>query len=188
MRLTKAQIPLLIAEDPRTLLEFYAKITPFLKKFFASQIQDHQDREEVISDTILSILDSLPRFQRQSKFSTWAYSIARHELIDYYRRKKLKTLLFSHFPFLENLADKALGPQLALEETEAKHKIYQTFKNLSEGYSRILRLRYIEGLSVKMISLELNISYKATESRLSRARLAFQKEFVRRQPQAQAYR
>jgi RNA polymerase sigma-70 factor, ECF subfamily len=181
--LNQKQISNIISEKPRAILIFYKNITPYLKNYFKTRVNCQKDCEELIHDTLLSIIDSLPQFKGNSKFTTWALSIAHHELVDYYRRKKIKTLLFSHFPFLENIIDKALGPQLALEEKEAKHKIYLTLKNLSEGYSQILRLRYLEGLSVSAIALEFNITYKAAESRLSRARLAFAKEFVRQRPQ-----
>ena len=179
MKFTKTQIISLISEDPRATLEFYNTAKPYLETIFHGKIDNTKDKEEIIQDTIISILDSLPRFKFQSSFKTWAYSIARHELIDYYRKKKIKSILFSHFPFLEYLVDKALGPQLKLEEKEAKHKIFNTFKNISEGYSQILRLRYVEGLSVSQIANKLNITYKAAESKLSRARLAFQQEYTR---------
>lgn len=178
MNLEKIQLSKIINQDPRELLKLYKTINPVLQSFFLKKIQNPQDRQEIIQDTLLSILDSLPAFNYNSSLKTYIYSIARHELVDYYRKKKIKNLLFSHFPFLENLIDKALGPQLALEEKEKKQQIYQTFKKLNEGYSLILRLRYIEGLSVNQISKKLNLSYKAAESRLSRARLAFQKSFV----------
>lgn len=179
MNLSQTQIHLLIIQDPLATLKFYRQITPILAKYFSGKVANIKDREELIHDTILSILDSLPQFNRKSKFSTWVFSIAHHELVDYYRKRKIKEVIFSHFPFLENIIDKALGPQLALEEKEKKVQIKNTLENLSEGYSQILRLRYIEGLTVTQIAQILNITYKAAESRLSRARLAFQKDFVR---------
>ena len=168
----------IIRENPKALLWFYQHTLPFLRKFFFHKVSDEKDREELLQDTLLSIFDSLPQFCHQSSFSTWCIGIAKHELVDYYRRQKIKTILFSHFPFLKDIVDKALGPQLALEEKETKDKIFSTFKNLSEGNSLVLRLRYIEGLSVSDIALKLGITYKAAESRLSRARLAFQELYV----------
>ncbi len=178
MDINDRDISLIIREDPRALLKLYRQVVPELKRFFLLKVADENDREELVQDTILSIVDSLPQFKRQSQFSTWCLSIAKHELVDYYRRKKIKAILFSRLPFLQEIVDKALGPQLALEEKEAKGKIFKTLHNLTEGYSEILRLRYIEGLSVSAIAKELNLTYKAAESKLSRARLAFQAEFV----------
>jgi RNA polymerase sigma-70 factor, ECF subfamily len=178
MNLSKKEISKIIAGEKIALLVFYKKIRPYLERFFLSKVANHKDRDELIADTIISIIDSLPQFQYKSKFSTWMYAVARHELIDYYRRKKIKNLIFSHFPWLENIISKALGPQLILLEKEKKQDIYRALKKLNEGYGEILRLRYLEGLSVSQIANKLEISYKAAESRLSRARLAFRKVFV----------
>ncbi len=176
--LTITEIRDIINEHPRAILDLYRQLTPYLQHWFSQKVNDEKDGEELVQDTILSVLDSLPRYKHESSFSTWVVSIAKHELVDYYRRRKIKTILFSAFPFLEELADMALGPQLALEEKEAKDKILQTFKKLSEGNELVLRLRYMEGLSVNEIAHKLGISYKAAESKLSRARLAFSKAYV----------
>ena len=177
-KISQSEINKIIILDKKVLHSFFYKLKPYLAFKLKYKVTNQQDREELIADILWAIIDSLPSYRQQSKFSTWVYSIIKHELADYYRKRKIKFLLFSHFPFLEDLVDKALLPQLALEEKDTKQKIKLTFKNLSEGYSQILRLRYVEGLGVAEIAKFLNISYKAAESRLSRARLAFQKKFV----------
>jgi RNA polymerase sigma-70 factor (ECF subfamily) len=170
-----------IANDDRAITQLYWQYVPRLRRFFKDRIGDKKDAEEVVHDTFLSVLDALPSFDGKAKLSTWIMGIAKHELVDYYRKKKIKKLLFSRFPFLEKLVDQALGPQLALEEKQLKQRILKTFQKLSEGYALILRLKYVEGLSVAEIAQTLEISYKAAESRLTRARLAFQKVFVETQ-------
>jgi len=167
----------IIAGDKKALREFYKTFKPKLERFFGRRISDQHDCEEVVADTLLSAIDSLPLFSGKSKLSTWVMAIAKHELVDYYRRKKVKTFIFSHFPFLENLVSKALGPELALEEKEAKKKIAGVFEKISEGYVEILRLKYMDGLSMREIAERLEITVKAVESKLSRARKAFRKYF-----------
>jgi len=170
-----------IANDDRAITELYWRFMPKLRRFFTNRLASQKDAEEVAHDTFLSVLDALPSFDGRSQLSTWIMGIAKHELVDYYRKKKIKAVLFSKLPFLENLLDQALSPQLALEEKQLKQRIVKTLQNLSEGYALILRLKYIEDLSVAEIAKELEISYKAAESRLSRARLAFQQAFVQTQ-------
>lgn len=170
-----------IANDDRAVTELYWRYIPKLRRFFESRIRIKKDAEEVAHDAFLSIIDALPGFDFRSTLSTWIMAIAKHELIDYYRKKKIKDVLFSRFPFLKSLVSQALSPQLALEEKQLKQRIVKTLKNLSEGYREILRLKYIDGLSVSEIAERLEISYKAAESRLFRARLAFQKAFVQTQ-------
>lgn len=151
-----------------------------LTKFVAKRVDNFLDAEEIVQDTLISALDSLPTFKGKSSQFTWLCGIARHEIADFYRRKKIKQIVFSKLPFLEKLVSEALGPELAFQELETKTKILKTFKNISEGYTRILRLKYVEGLSMKQIAYKLNLTVKAVESRLTRARLAFQLEYAKK--------
>ncbi|MFZ5366552.1 MAG: RNA polymerase sigma factor [Patescibacteria group bacterium] len=148
-------------------------LTARLKKLIFRKIDNPCDAEEVLQDTLISILDSLPLFRGKSSFLTWSLSIARHEIVDYYRKKKIKAILFSHLPFLEDLASIALGPQELLLKKELTQEIKKVLEKVSEGYRKILRLKYIEGCSVAEIAREMDLSPKAIESRLTRAREAF---------------
>ena len=148
-----------------------------LFQFVLRKVSDPADAEDIVQETLISIYDSLPLFKGKSAFLTWALAIAKHEVADFYRKKKIKQVVFSKLPFLEGLVSEALGPDLAYQELETKRKIVKTLKNLSEGYSRILRLKYVEDLSMRQIAGELNLSVKAVESKLTRARLAFQKVY-----------
>lgn len=148
-----------------------------LINFVAKKVGDFSDVEEIVQDTLVSALDSWPSFKGKSQVFTWLCGIARHEIADFYRRKKIKQVVFSRLPFLEKLVSEALGPDLAFQELETKTRILKTFKNISEGYCRILRLKYMEGLSMRQIAEKLDLTVKAVESRLTRARLAFQEEY-----------
>jgi len=144
-----------------------------LKKYIFSKVSSQTDGEEILQETLLSIHESFAFFKANSSFSTWACGIANHEIADFYRKKKIKTLLFSHFPFLEQLASEILSPDESLEKKEIRKEVKNVLSLLSEGYSEILRLKYYQGLSVADIAKKLKTSVKAVESKLSRAREAF---------------
>jgi len=150
-----------------------------LVRFVEQKVGRLEDVEEIVQESLIAAWDSLPTYKGKSGLFTWLCAITRHEIADFYRRKKLKQIVFSRLPFLKNLVSEALGPELSYQELETKRKILKTLKCLSEGYGRILRLKYIEGLSMKEIAQELGITVKAVESRLSRARLAFQTAYVK---------
>lgn len=149
-----------------------------LKNYLFSRLKDPFEAEEIFQETLIAATESLPTYQGQASFSTWLCAIANHEIADFYRKKKLKTILFSRFPFLGNLVSQALGPEEELLKKELRKEVKKTLSGLTEGYSQILRLKYYQGLSVKEIARKLHLTIKATESRLSRARLAFQKEWA----------
>lgn len=162
-----------ITGDKRAVRRFYKNHSERLLNFILTKIGDPQDAEEVLQDTFVSAIDSLPMFSGRSTLFTWLAGIAKHEISDFYRKRKIKKILFSRLPFLERLAHQALGPEEELLEKEVKKRIKKVFGELSEGYRQILRLKYEKGYQVAEISKELGITYKAVESKLSRARLAF---------------
>lgn len=153
--------------------KIYQQYSPSLFNFISSKMERREDAEEILQDTWLAILDSLPLFNGRSSFLTWAKSIALHEIADFYRKRKIKSLVFSRLPFLENLVSQALGPELDYQKKETRQEIEKVLSTLSEGYRKILRLKYVEGLSMIEIARALDLSFKSIESRLFRARLAF---------------
>lgn len=155
-----------------------SKYSPQLLKFIKRNIDNEEDALDVWQETLISASESLPTFGGKVPFSAWLFGIARHEISDYFRKKKIKTFLFSHLPFLENLASEALGPEEMAIEKEMKEKIKEVLGNLNEGYSLILRLKYIDGISVKEIARKLGVTPKTIESRLTRARVAFREIWI----------
>jgi RNA polymerase sigma-70 factor (ECF subfamily) len=149
-----------------------------LQNYIKSRVDHPGAWEEIFQETLIAAAQSYSRFQNRASFFTWLCAIANHEIADYYRKQKIKSLLFSHFPWLEQLAEEALGPEQFLLRKELILKVKKTLACLNEGYQRVLRLRYYQGLSVSQIAQKLHVSYKTIESRLSRARLAFAKIYL----------
>jgi RNA polymerase sigma-70 factor (ECF subfamily) len=156
-------------------------ITPLVRKklkgYIARKVDDERDIEEILQETLIAAVESWPSFRGQSAFLTWLGGIANHEIADFYRKKKIKSFLFSRFPFLESLVSEALGPEEELLKAELRGEVKEVLGHLSEGYSQVLRLKYYQGLSMKEIAQKLDLTVKAVESRLSRAREAFRQQW-----------
>jgi RNA polymerase sigma-70 factor (ECF subfamily) len=138
-------------EEEKEFKKLYQRYRTRLLYFILRKVEKLEDAEEILQDTFISALDSLPLFSR---------------------KKKLKTIVFSRFPQLEKIVSQALSPEAALEAKELEEEVVQCLKGLSEGYARILRLKYIDGLSYRQIAKKLKKPVKAIESKLSRARKA----------------
>lgn len=162
----------------KTAQEIYLKYQVRLRKFIAQKIANEQDIEEILQESLIAAVDCLPLYSGKSTLFTWICGIARHEIADYYRKKKIKTFLFSHLPWLEELANEALGPEQVFMRRELENKVRATLSQLSEGYAEILRLKYYQGLTVAQIAEKLNETTKAIESRLTRARQAFAQVYL----------
>lgn len=156
---------------------FYKKYYWSVHKFVSQKVANEDDAEELVNDILLAAYNSLPGFNRQSNEFTWICGIAKHKIIDFYRKKKLKTILFSVSPIFEEVADKALGPEEESIKKELSGEIKAVFTDLNEGYAKILRLKYIEQLSIRAIALRLKLTIKAAESKLMRAKGAFKNQW-----------
>lgn len=167
-----------IAGDQAAIKKLYQKYQPRLLNFILLKVRRREDAEEILQEIMISTLDSLPLFKGKCSLYTFICSIAKHEIADFYRKKKIKTFVFSRLPQLESLVSQAFSPERVLEEREFKKEILKTLKSLTEGYSKILRLKYIDDLSYKEIAKKLKKSAKAVESKLARARNAFTKAYL----------
>lgn len=167
----------IINKDERVLLDIYRGYHKPLLNFVNRQIKDKYTAEEIIQDTFLDFIEGLRDFHFQSSIKTFLFSIARNKTIDYMRKKKLKKILFSTLPpyFVESL--KTVFIDDTIEKKELSTKIKKTLEKLPNDYRFVLRLKYIEGEKVDIISQKLNLKFKATESLLFRARKAFVKLF-----------
>jgi len=157
---------------------FYKKYYLSVRGFVAKRIDDEGVVEEVVNDVMLAAINSWPTFNKKCSEFSWLCSIAKHKIIDYYRKKKIKTILFSVSPIFEEIADKALTPERDVLKNELKEEIKKTFGEIGKGYKKILRLKYIEGRKVDEIAKKTNLSVKAVESRLMRAKKQFKEAWV----------
>jgi RNA polymerase sigma-70 factor (ECF subfamily) len=164
----------LLGGSERALRTFYRTYAPRLKVFIQNKIGSAEDVEEVLQDSLLSALDSLALYSGRSSIFTWLCGIARHEIADFYRKQKIKTVVFSRLPFIEGFVSKALGPSAVMMRREYERQVVEALEMILPHYREILELKYMDGLSVKEIAKKLGMSFKACESALTRARRAFE--------------
>lgn len=151
----------------------YQKYSRPLSSYISRKIDDPLTVEELVNDVLYAAHQSHSTFTQKSSEFTWICSIANHKIIDYFRKKKLKTILFSANPYFEEIVDQALTPERDVLKNELKTEIQKTLSDLGAGYHQILRLKYIDGLKIGQIARLLKVSAKAIESRLIRAKKKF---------------
>jgi RNA polymerase sigma-70 factor, ECF subfamily len=160
--------------DENSLRGFYTYFKPSLLTFIRNRIADEKDVEEILQDTLFDTVEGLRDFAFKSSLFTYICSIANHKIIDFYRKKRIKSVIFSKVTSIEPMLQTLLGPEDELDDALLRQKIEYTFKNLSPMYQKILKLKYVYGFSVSEIADKLSISFKSAESLLFRARKAFE--------------
>lgn len=151
----------------------YQKYGLGLKKYISQKINDEGLVEELVNDVMLAAINSGENFEGRCSEFSWLCSIANHKIIDYYRKKKIKTVLFSVSPYFEEIADKALSPERDALKNELKGEIKKTFGEMRQGYQNILRLKYVDGWKVSEIAKKMGTTIKSIESKLVRAKKEF---------------
>lgn len=169
----------ILRRDERALHAFYHRYKEKLLAFIRKRVDKESDCEEILQDTLFAFIEALRDFHGKSSVKTFLFSICQHKIIDFYRKKKIKHVVFSQLPQLEQLISPLLRPEESLDETLVREKISRVFSEILPRYKQILIYKYIEGRSVEDIAKTLRLSFKSAESRLFRARKAFIQAYER---------
>jgi RNA polymerase sigma-70 factor (ECF subfamily) len=164
--------------NERALLFLYKKYHLSLFQFINRQIRDVSVAEELVQDAFLGCIEGIRESREIQSFSAYIYTIARHKTIDYIRRKKIKKILLSALP--ESIVNgcAALFFNEKVQKDEIMDIVERVFKILPHEYALIIRLKYIDGFTVRKIADKLAITIKGAESKLFRARKEFSKLYT----------
>lgn len=173
MEKEKKTVEAILKKDQRVLYRFYRQYHGALFHFLNRQIQSRETCEELVQDVFLEFIEGLRGYRGEASLKTYLFTIARYKAIDYMKKKKLKKVLFSALPagVVEGLVKIFMDD--TIEQKELAAKIERTIGRLPNDYQVILRLKYIDGRRVKEIAARMALPFKATESLLFRARMAF---------------
>lgn len=136
--------------------EFTRAMTPRLMSYLRHNVPTIHDAEDVLGETLVAIVRSLPSFDGNASLSTFVFSLAYRKVADFWRRRRDNV----------ELLDQRSAPGVSSHAVEFQ----ELLDSLPEISKQVLILRYHVGLSVSEIAEIVDRSYKGTESLLSRAR------------------
>lgn len=165
--------------DREAVVVFYKTYSPQLLRYLYKKLPTVEDAEEVLNDTFFAAIDELSFFQEKSSVKTWIFKIAHNKIVDFYRKKKIKSVFLSQLPLFEIITSEIDTPEFQFEKDKLRDRLEKAFTTISEQYRKILKLHYEEKIPVKELSLILDLSFKATESLLFRARKSFRLAYER---------
>lgn len=168
----------ILAHNRSALARFYRAYAPRLRHHIAARVSRSEDVEEILQDTLYGFLEATRDFHGNSSIKTFVYAICHNKIVDYYRKKKIKHVVFSQVPRLEMFVSPLLDPEAELDQTVIKEKIAHVLGRMLPVYRQVIQLKYLENVSVSNIAQKLSISFKSAESRLFRARKAFVELFI----------
>jgi len=151
----------------------YREYSPGLKRYLVSKLPTNADAQELLQEVFISAFDSLPLFAGQSSLKTWIYSIARHEVADFYRKRYVRKAIEVTGQLYEGIAVEMGTPEFEMKKNLIRERYEKAMRGLNDKYRKVIEYKYEMDLSVKEIAERMNMTFKATESLLYRARMAF---------------
>ncbi len=148
-----------------------------------SYVQSKEDTEEIIQDTLIAALNGLKKFKNEASLKTWTYSIALNksrDFIKYKSRQKRSGKIISIYRSndsnsLQYEPRTFEHPGIVLESKEQMDLLFSAINRLPENQKTALILAKLDRKPQKEISTIMNISLKAVESLLTRARTNLKK-------------
>ncbi len=121
----------------------------------------HEDADDVLQNTFLKAWSNMDSFRGNSKLSTWLYSIAINEALDYLR--KSKNSIGAGNTDDMNIAHKLMADEY-FDGDEIHAMLMQAVALLPDVQRTVFNLRYFDNLKYSEISAILNTSEGALKA------------------------
>ncbi|MBU6257371.1 MAG: sigma-70 family RNA polymerase sigma factor [Burkholderiales bacterium] len=135
-----------------------------LRGYFASRLNGlSQDVEDLVQETLLALHLQRGTYDNGTPVTAWVHGIARHKLVDAWRRRGRQDRLFDSFDELPE----ALHPA-AEEASGSRHDLVQLLAQLPGAQRRSIVATKLEGLSVVDAARREGVSESAVKINVHR--------------------
>jgi RNA polymerase sigma factor (sigma-70 family) len=160
-----------------TLELLYEKYAKQVYNLALQYVQNTNDAEEITQDVFLAAHKSLDKFRNEANHGTWLYRITINKSLDFLKAKKRKKRFFWFTGELtENDSVEFNHPGVLIEHREQTAFIFSCINELPDNQKTALILNKIEQLSLTEIAGIMELSPKAVESLVQRAKTNLSKK------------
>lgn len=176
----------MLSGEEHAFTEFFDGYFPGLYRFALTRLSGDEDAaEEVVQATMGAAMRKISTYRGEAALFTWLCTFCRHEIAHFCRRARREPVsagLVEDDPAiaaaLAALAAGESAQEIALERAETRRLVHVVLDGLPPRYAQALEWKYVDGSSVQEIAERLQLSMKAAESVLTRAREAFRRSFT----------
>lgn len=131
--------------------------------------RDHGDAEDAAQEALIAIVRGLDRFDRRSRFSTWAYRVTTNCCMDELRRRRRRPDPLDDARMPTTIAADP-GPDLIVEGRDQWRTLAAVLDELPEEFRVPLVLRDVADLDYAAIGEILDLPPGTVRSRIARGR------------------
>ncbi len=126
-------------------------VTPLLRSFFGRRMHDDPSEiEDLVQETLIAVHTRRGSYDRDRAFTPWLFSIARHKLVDYFRRT------VRHQP-IDGLEDILVSEGFE-QSSNAAMDVDRLLQTLPNKQALAIRETKINGLSVAEVAARAGLS------------------------------
>jgi RNA polymerase sigma-70 factor (ECF subfamily) len=156
------------------LLDLYDEAVREVYGYLLSRCRNRTVAEDVTSEVFMGAVDAVSRGRVDHVTTAWLIGIARHKLVDHWRRTERDQRRLAAVADEPGAAPAADDPWDAQLDALAAR---DTLDHLGAHHRSVLTLRYLDGLSVPECAAVLERTIHATEALLVRAKRAFRERY-----------
>ncbi len=134
-------------------------------------VKDAEVAKDIAQDSWKLILDKVVTLQNPARFKSWALRMVHRKSIDYVRTIAKQKQQQNDYNVTKSIRDIPLADTL-----QVKQQLKEAIAKLSVPQQQVVRLFYVQELSLKEISILLNVSVGTAKSRLYHAREQLKKQ------------
>jgi RNA polymerase sigma-70 factor (ECF subfamily) len=144
-------------------------------------LRNREEAEDVCQETFIQVYESIKSFKGQSSLSTWIIRIAINKALEKLRKEKRRAQLRELLPWWMPNESKSyesteLHPDIQLENKEKALSLYRAIDRLKPNQRVAFTLIKLDEISYAEASEMMDLSIKAIESLVSRAKENIKKE------------
>ncbi len=156
-----------VPDHGTALLTLYDRALPQVYGYLLPRCGGGPVAEDLTAETFLAAVSSVQRGAVVEVTTAWLVGIARHKLVDHWRREEREQRKLQMVHDDTEVADDPWDAHLEVAHAR------DVLTRLAPHHRAALTLRYLDGLSVAEVGAELDRTVHATEALLVRARAAF---------------
>jgi len=156
--------------DKAAFQELISKYHPYVFKFLIKATENKQLAEDLTQEVFIKVIRNIDKFDvdGKAKFSTYVITVSKNSYIDYLRKEKK---LFKSGTIEDFTSEEIAVPGF---EESVVDKIYvkdvmEHIESLTDEQKMVVKLKYIEGLTLKEIGKMLDLEPKTVKSRIHNA-------------------
>jgi len=154
-------------DSVRQATRFWTLAQPTVSAFIASVVRNFRDRDDVLQETAVAVIESFERYDPGKSFIGWSLGIAQNQVGLYLRRRSRDVQTFDT-DAVERLAEAFECVEPA--ETHRLDILRDCLHGLEGRSRRICDLRYRDDLKPAAIAATIGMSANAVAQALSRIR------------------